>query len=116
MLEGHYQYERFNKIFNEVVETHRYEFGCLGISVEEFGTHPKRKGAATFLATGCKLFPPMASICLHTNWKLGGVKYRYIKYMKTGDQFVGSDVNGLPIFKKQSAMPPPLLFNFIMSK
>ena len=75
-LEGISQYERLNKIFNEVVQTHRYEFECLGISVEYFRTHSIRKGAATFLATGCTVSPPMASTWLHTNWKLGGVKYR----------------------------------------
>ena len=53
----------------------------------------------------------MASICLHTNWTLGGVKDRYIKYKKTGDQFVGRDLTGLPILKN-SLQCPLLTFLF----
>ena len=49
----------------------------------------------------------MASICLHTNCKLGGLKYRYITYKKFGYQFVGRAVTGLTILKQMFAMPPP---------
>ena len=47
----------------------------------------------------------MTSICLHSNWTLEGVKDRYTKYKKTGDQFVGRAVTGLPILKKSSQFP-----------
>ena len=67
LTKGNSQYERFNKIFNEVVQTHRYEFECIGISVEYFRTHSIIKGAAIFVATGCTLSPHMASICLCAN-------------------------------------------------
>ena len=43
--------------------------------------------------------PYMASICLCTNWTLGGVKDRYIKYEKSGDNVFGAAVTGLPILK-----------------
>ena len=76
LIKVHYPYERINKIFNEVVRTHRSEFECLGISVEYFGTHSIRKGANIFVATGCTVSLPMASICLHTNWTLGEVNDR----------------------------------------
>ena len=47
------QYEKFNKIFNEAVKSHRNAFIALGISPEYFGTHYIWKGAATFVATRC---------------------------------------------------------------
>ena len=71
VFEGKSQYECFNQKFNEVVLTHQSEFEVLGISVEYFGTHSIRKGAATFLSTGCKVSLPMPYIFLRTNWTLG---------------------------------------------
>ena len=114
LLEVHSQYERYNKIINEVVWNHWSEFEYLGISVEYFETHYRRKGAATFVATGCTVSPPMASIFLHGNCTLRGVKYRYIKYKKTGDHFVGRVVTGLPILKNSSQCPllTPLFHHF----
>ena len=105
LLEGHSQYEKFNKIFNEFVRTHQYEFGCLCISVRDFRTHSIRKGEATFLATCSTVSPPMASICLHANWELWEVKNRYIKYRKARYQCVGRAVTGLPILKNSSQCP-----------
>ena len=67
VFEGKSQYECFNKIFNEVVLTHQSEFEVLGISVEDFGTHSIKKGAAIFLATGFTLYLPMPYIFLRTN-------------------------------------------------
>ena len=61
-------------IFNEVVVTHQSEFECINISVDYFRTRSIRKGGATFVATGCTLSQRMASICLHEDCKLGGVK------------------------------------------
>ena len=49
----------------------------------------------------------MELICLRANWTLGGVKDRYIKYKKSGDQFVGRAVSGLPILKKYLSISPP---------
>ena len=105
LFEGHSQYERFKKIFNSVVQTHIFEFDCLVISVGYFLTYPIRKGSVTFLAKGFTVSLPMALICLRVNWALGGVKDIYIKYMKSGYQFVGRSVSGLPILKKSSQCP-----------
>ena len=48
----------------------------------------------------------MDQICLRTNWTLGGVKDRYIKYKKAGDQFFGMSVTGLPILEKGFVISP----------
>ena len=45
----------------------------------------------------------------------GGVKDRYIKYEKAGDQFVGRAVSGLPILKKEFAVSQPF-FDFTESE
>ena len=107
LFKGTSQYKCFKKIFNEVVVTHQSELECRDISVAYFGTHYIRKGAPTFVATGCTVFPPKASVCLRKNWTLGGVKDRYIKYKKLGDLVVGRAATGLPILKKEFTMSPP---------
>ena len=59
----------------------------------------------------------MASICLRSNWTLGGVKDNYIKYEHTGDQFVGLTVSGLPIMDKEFSISVPYLdFNTFYSE
>ena len=75
LFEGSSQYERFNKIFNEIIHDPRYsgEFVALGIPPEHFGTHSIRKGAVTHIATGTTSCPPIASICLRANWAMPGV-------------------------------------------
>ena len=69
IFEGSGQYERFNIIFLEIVghPKYRQRFIALGIPPEYFGTHSIRKGAFTFVATGCTTCPPTASICLRAN-------------------------------------------------
>ena len=39
LFEWNYQYECSHKIFNEIVQTHQYEFEFLGRTVEYLGTH-----------------------------------------------------------------------------
>ena len=99
LFEGKYQYERFNRIFNDVVPEYREDFVALRICPEDFGTHSIRKGAAIFVSTGCTVSPPMASICLRACWTLGGV--HKVQYEKAGDQFIGRMVSGLPVLRKQ---------------
>ena len=48
----------------------------------------------------------MSYICMQENWTIGGVKYIYIKYEKTGNQFVGRIVSELPIPTKTFSIPP----------
>ena len=67
------------------MKIHRKEFIALGIIPEYFLTHLIRKGAATFVDTLCTVSPHMSSMWLRENWKLGGVKDRYIKYEGAGD-------------------------------
>ena len=59
LFEGSGQYERFNIIFLEIVGHPKYRqiFIALGIPPEDFGTHFIRKGAVTFVATGCTTCP-----------------------------------------------------------
>ena len=108
LFEGTSQYERFNKIFINIVKSpeHCDTFAALGMPPEDFGTHSIRKGAVTSVATGTTSSPPIASICLRANWAMPGVMNRYIKFESAGDQFVGRCVAGLPRLSKDFAISP----------
>ena len=82
------------------MKIHINGFIAPGTSPEDFGMHLIRKCAAKFVATGCTVPPPVASLYLKENWTLWGVKDRYIKYEGAGDQFFGRDVSEIPILKK----------------
>ena len=96
IFEGSWQYERFNRIFLKIMghPKYRHRFIALGMPPEDFGTHSIRKGAVTFVATGCTTCPPIASIFLRANWAIPGVMNCYIKYESAGDQFTGKCVSG----------------------
>ena len=88
LFEGSGQYERFNRIFLEILGHPKYRqiFIAFRMPPEEFGTHSIRKGAVTFVATGCTTCPPIASICLRANWEMPSVMNCYIKYESAGYQ------------------------------
>ena len=87
IFEGLGQYDRFNRIFLEIVghPKYRQRFIALGMPLEDFGNHSIRRGAVTFAATGCTTCPPIASIFLLVNWEIPGVMNRYIKYESAGN-------------------------------
>ena len=105
LFEGSSQYERFNKIFIDIINDDEYRevFTSLGMPPDHFGTHSIRKGAVTHVATGSTSSPPIASICLRANWAMPGVMNRYIKFEYAGDQFVGKSVSGRNRMKKDFA-------------
>ena len=96
IFEGSGQYERFTRIFLEIVGHPKYPqiFIALGIPPEYFGTHSIRKGAVTFVGNGCTTCTPIASICLRANWSMPGVMNSYIKYETAGNHFMGKCVPG----------------------
>ena len=108
IFEGSGQYERFNIIFLEIVVHPKYLqlFIALGIPPEDFGTHFIRKGAVTFVATGCTKCPKIASIFLRYNWAMPGVMNSYIEYESAGDQFTGKCVSGRSRMSTEFAISP----------
>jgi len=109
LFEGSSQYERFNKIFLDIVSDEKYcaQFAALDMPPEHFGTHSIRKGAVTHIATGTIASPPIASICLRANWAMPGVLNRYIRFENAGDQFVGKCVSGRSRMSKEFAISQP---------
>ena len=112
LFEGLGKYERFNRIFLEIVghTKYRHRFISFVIPPEDFGTHSIRKGSVTFVATGCTTCPPIASIFLRANWEMSGVMNRYIKYKSASDQFRGKFVSGRSRMSTEFAIIPAYFY------
>ena len=107
LFEGSDQYSRYSKIFAAVVTKHMPELKLLGVKAGELGSHSSRKGVATMVAAGCTASPPIVSICLRAGWVMGGVKDRYLKHERAGDQYVGRCANCSDQNKKEFAITAP---------
>ena len=107
LFEGKDQYSRYAKIFARVVIEHMDELKLMGVREGELGTHSSRKGVATMVAAGSTASPPIISICLRAGWVMGGVKDKYLKYERAGDQYVGRCACCLNQNNKEFAITPP---------
>ena len=106
LFPGKDQAKRFGKILNRVLQAHEDEVSQLGYRVSDIGTHSIRKGAVSYmssLAGG----PPSAAICIRAGWTMGKVKDIYMRYVTSGDQFVGRTLSLLPILKSDFGSSPP---------
>jgi len=103
IFSGSDQYCRFHKSLKELFA----ECMTLGCSVQAYGTHSIRKGAATFASSGTTACPSYAAISLRAGWSMGGVSSAYIHYHGAGDQHVGRTVSGLnPLHPSFAVLPP----------
>lgn len=117
LFEGSSQYERYSKIFHRACEEYKDDLALFGLKPEDLGTHSGRKGVSTMVAAGCTVSPPIISLCLRVGWTMGGVKERYLKHEKAGDQYVGRCATGLDQLKKEfGASPPYFDFSSIQSE
>ena len=107
LFEGNDQYNRYTKIFSDVVMDNIDELRKMGVDSFDLGTHSARKGVATLVASGCTISPPIISICLRMGWSMGGVKDRYLKLAEAGDQAVGRRANLSDPLKKEYAISQP---------
>lgn len=107
LFEGSNQYNRYSKIFMEVLAENEEEFKRLGVSYGDLGTHSARKGVGTLIAAGCTVSPPIVSLCLRMGWTIGGVKERYLKLADAGDQAVGRRANLSDPHRKEFAVSNP---------
>jgi hypothetical protein len=103
---GKDQSKRFGKILMNVLKEKKEEVSQLGFSLSDIGTHSVRKGAVTYAAS-LPGGPSAAAICLRAGWTQGKIKDVYMRYLKSGDQFVGRCLSLLPILRSEFASSPP---------
>ena len=107
LFQGTLQYNRYAKLFLNMISNNKLELQELGVEDGDLGTHSCRKGVATMVAAGCTVSLPIVSICVRAGWVMGGVKDRYLKRESVGDQYVGRCASGLDQLSKGFAISPP---------
>ena len=101
------QAARFGELLAEVLDEHVGELIAMGYpSSSDIGTHSIRKGAITHVA-GLPGGPSSTSICVRAGWTQGKVKDIYMKYMESGDCFVGRCLTLEPLLHVDFASSPP---------
>lgn len=107
LFKGGHQYERYSKSLLQLIDDNLEALKQYGIEKGDLGTHSNRKGVSTEVAAGSTVSPPIASLCIRAGWAMGGVKERYIKNEKAGDQYVGRCASGLDQLTKEFAVSCP---------
>jgi hypothetical protein len=77
----------------------------MGYQPGVLGTHSIRKGAVSYLASSPG-GPPAASTCIRAGWTMGKVKDIYMRYVVSGDQFVGRCLTLLSVLCTEFAVSP----------
>ena len=116
LFPGEFQYDRFSRLFNKIIEKHATIFAQLGVEIGDLGSHSACKGASSYASSGSTVSPPITSICLRAMWFMGNVKNRYMQYKKAGDQYLGRLVSGLNVNTGNFAVSPPFLISLILMK
>ena len=107
LFQGTSQYNRYAKLFLQMISNNKTEFELLGVEDGDLGTHSCRKGVITMVAAGCTVSPPIVSICVRAGWVMGEVKDSYLKRESAGNQYVGRCTAGLDQLSKNFAVSPP---------
>ena len=107
LFEGTDEYNRYHKIFHEMVNDNLEELKEMGVEKGDLGTHSARKGVGTWVTAGCTVGPPIVSVCVRMGWAMGGVKDRYLKLSAAGDQYTGRCAAGLDVCSKKFGISNP---------
>ena len=90
-----------------VLHEHVDEVRLLGFEVTDIGTHSIRKGAISYLAS-LPGGPPIAAVCIQVGWTMRNIRDIHMRYVSSGDQFVGQCLSMLPLLRTEFGSSPPL--------
>ena len=108
LFPGDSQYNRYNKYLRALLERKRdYIARNYGINVNDIGAHSARKGASTYMTSGCVCGPMQQAVNIRCGWRTTGVTDTYCRYEAAGDQYCGRVVSGLPLFSFRFGVLPP---------
>ena len=108
LFPGANQYNRFNKYLNKLLnEKREYIMTTYGVNVDDIGAHSARKGASTYMTSGCVNGPSQQAVNIRCGWKTVGVTDTYCRYAAAGDQLCGRVASGLPLFSYRFGVLPP---------
>lgn len=106
LFPGPRQCTRFSNILSRVLQDHEEKVNKLGYQLDDIGTHSIRKGAFSYLAS-LNGGPPSAAICIRGGWTMGKVRDVYMRYVSSGDEFVGRCLALLQLMSTEFASSPP---------
>ena len=87
LFPGANQYNRYNKYLQKLLEEKRdYIMTKYGVNVDDIGAHSARKGASTYMTSGCVNGPSQQAVNIRCGWKMMGVTDTYCRYEAAGDQ------------------------------
>ena len=78
----------------------------LGFEVLDIGMYSIRKGAISYLAS-LSGGPPIAAVCIQVGWMMGNIREIYMRYISSGDQFIGQCLSMLPLLHTEFGSSPP---------
>ena len=109
LFPGANQYNRYNKYLQKLLEEKRdYIMTKYGVNVDDIGAHSARKGASTYMTSGCVNGPSQQAVNIRCGWKMMGVTDTYCRYEAAGDQLCGRVVSGLPLYSHRFGILPPI--------
>ena len=100
------QYQQYSKQLCRVLHEHVDEVRLLGFEVTDIGTHSIWKGAISYLAS-LPGGPPIAAVFIWAGWTMGIIRDIYMRYISSGDQFVGQCLSMLPLLHTEFGSSPP---------
>jgi hypothetical protein len=103
---GRSQDARFTAILQRTINEKWEDISQMGYRRGEIGTHSIRKGAVSYMAS-LPGGPSVASVCTRAGWTMGKVKDIYMRYVTSGDEFVGRCLSLMPLLSTQFASSPP---------
>ena len=74
--------------------------------VTDIGMHSIWKGAISYLAS-LPGGPPIAAVCIWVGWMMGNIRDIYMRYISSGDQFIGQCLSMLPLLHTEFGSSPP---------
>ena len=96
LFEGTLQDDRFGTLLSKVLAEHLSELHDLGYTPNDLGTHSIRKGAVSYVSS-LPGGPTVPAVCIRAGWSMGQVREIYMRYVSSGDQFVGRCLSMLPL-------------------
>ena len=107
LFPGTCQYDRFSKLLERELSDHSREvYEEFGFFYSDIGTHSIQKGAILYVASQ-QGGPSGAAICICAGWSMGKVRDIYMRFVESGDHFVGRCMSMLPLSSTNFGMSPP---------
>jgi hypothetical protein len=106
LFAGANQDARFAHMLSKAVNDNWLAVARLGYIRGDIGSHSIRKGSVSYLAS-LPGGPPAAAVSIRAGWTMGKIKDIYMRYVTSGDEFVGRCLSLLSVLRTDFGISPP---------